>query len=249
MHIRPALPSDEPALVRICTRAFFEEDLFGRVIHPHRHTYPEDVAVFWREQLRAEWIEPRNRIMVAVTSPDADKPTDAPTDAPTDTLTPTGEQIVGLAVWQRQGSDAGVDRIRAEWQDPGAFPPAPTTINRAIAPENKDILERTLPFFKHLWAGDRANTWYLVLCCVDPAVSGRGAGRAVVQWGLDQARSEGVCASVTASAGNEKFYLKCGFDEIVGNACLGEGNPLGEMQTTGGDVLFMWAREVDVRKT
>jgi hypothetical protein len=226
MYIRPALPSDEPAMVRICTRAFFDEDLFGRVIHPHRHTYPEDVAVFWREQLRAEWIEPSNRIMVAVTSPDADA-------AAPDTLTITGEQIVGVAVWQRQGTDAGADRIRAEWQDPGAFPPAPTTLNRAIAPENKDILDRTLPFFKHLWAGDRANTWY----------------RAVVQWGLNQARSEGVCASVTASAGNEKFYLKCGFDEIVGNACLGEGNPLGEMQTTGGDVLFMWARDVDVRKT
>jgi GNAT superfamily N-acetyltransferase len=238
MHIRPALPSDEPALVRICTRAFFDEDLFGRVIHPHRHTYPDDVAVFWREQLRNDWNEPRNRVIVAVTA----------ATAPTDTLTTTGEQIVGVAVWQRQGADAGADKIRAEWQHPGTFPPAPTTVNRALAPENKDILDRTLPFFKHLWAGDRANSWYLALCCVDPAASGRGAGRALVQWGLNQARSEGVCASVTASAGNEGFYLKCGFDEIVGNACVGEGNPLGEMKTTGGDVLFMWAkeREVDV---
>ena len=235
MHIRAAKPSDEPALVRICTRAFFDEDLFGRVIHPHRHEFPDDVSVFWREQLRADWSEPRNRIIVAVAPP---QPSGA-----ADTTVSADEQIVGLAIWQRQGDDAAADKVRAEWEAPGAFPPVTTTLNRALAPENRDILDRAMPFCKDLWAGDRAQTWYLALCCVDPDVSGRGAGRALVEWGLSRARDEGVCASVTASEGNEGFYLKCGFDEVVGNACLGEGNPLGEMQTTGGDVLFMWAKK------
>jgi hypothetical protein len=99
MRIRFARSSDEPVLVDICRRAFFNDDLFGRVIHPHRAQYPEDVSIYWGEWLRVDWENVRNRLIVAV----------APTP-------PTGssETILGLAVWTRQGTDAGAQKIQRE---------------------------------------------------------------------------------------------------------------------------------------
>jgi hypothetical protein len=38
-----------------------------------------------------------------------------------------------------------------------------------------------------------------------------------------------------------RFISSVGYDEIVGNACAGDGNPIGEAGTKGGEVLFMWA--------
>jgi hypothetical protein len=60
--------------------------------------------------------------------------------------------------------------------------------------------------------------------------------------GIRNADAENVHASVTSSEGNEKFYLRCGFDEVVGNACLGDGNPLKEAGARGGDILFRFPR-------
>ena len=74
---------------------------------------------------------------------------------------------------------------------------------------------------------------------MDPDVKGRGAGRLLVRWGLERAEEEGVRASVMASEGSDEFYLKCGFDEVVGNANEGEGNPLQKEDVKGGNILFM----------
>ena len=223
MHLRPAQPSDEPAIARICARAFFDEDLFGRVIHPQRYDFPDDVEIFWHEQVRADWSDARNRVIVAVEHDDSHQ-----------------DRILGLAVWQRQGGDAGAQRIMSEWVDPGAWPALPSTQNRALEPSRKTILQESAPFTKHYWAGANATNWYLSLCCVDPDVKGRGVGRLLVQWGLDRARDEGVKVSVIASDGSDVFYLKCGFDEVVGNANEGEDNPLRKENVKGGKILFMW---------
>jgi GNAT superfamily N-acetyltransferase len=225
--VRLAQTADEPALVDICTRAFLNDDLFGRVIHPYRSQFPDDVPLYWREWLRSDWTNPRNRLIVAVMPA-------SPANGP--------ETILGLAIWQRRGDDVGGQKIQAEYRAPDAFHPAESRVNRALDPARKEILDHAATFSTHLWAGDCAQTWYLVLCCVDPEAERRGAGRALVQWGLGRAREEGVCASVIASEGNAPFYIKCGYDEVVGNACEGIGNPIGEAGTKGGDILFMWAR-------
>lgn len=52
-----------------------------------------------------------------------------------------------------------------------------------------------------------------------------------------------MCASVTASEGNDTFYLRCGFDEVIGDSTEGEGNPLNGV--AGGSVIFMWPRDED----
>ena len=63
-----------------------------------------------------------------------------------------------------------------------------------------------------------------------------GNGRALVQWGLDQAAREGVCASVISADGKERFYQRCGFDREDGTAGQGEGNPLADVP--GGTIFF-----------
>lgn len=224
MHIRLAQPSDEPAIAAICARAFFEEDLFGRVMHPRRAEFPQDVQIFWHEWVRNDWANPRNKVIVAVTTEDDQQ-----------------EKIIGAAIWQRQGDDAGAQKNISTWVDPGTFSALESTDNRALDPSKKTILADSAPYTKHYWAGPCAINWYLSLCCVDPDIKGRGAGRLLVRWGLDRAEDEGVRASVMASEGSDEFYLKCGFNEVTGNANEGEGNPLQKEDVKGGNILFMWA--------
>ncbi|EOA88656.1 uncharacterized protein SETTUDRAFT_107072 [Exserohilum turcica Et28A] len=231
MYLRRAQPSDEPAIASIFTRAFLDEDLFGRVMHPHRKQYPNDMQLFWHEWLRHDWQSPRSRVLVVWR-----RPSEASTE----------EQILGAALWQRQGDDAGAQKVMQESPPPpdaASFPPLQITQNRAADPSKKNIMEAAAPFTKHHWTGSRANNWYLSLCGVDPDFAGHSIGKMLVAWGLDQARQEGIAASVLTSPGTNAFYLKCGFDDIVGNACEGEGNPLAEAGVQGGDVLFMWGKE------
>jgi hypothetical protein len=86
MHLRLAKPSDEPVIVDIC---FLEEDLFGRVIHPYRAQYSNGVQIFWHDWVRNDWANPRNKIIVAVTTAEGSE----------------HEKIIGAAIWQRQGDD------------------------------------------------------------------------------------------------------------------------------------------------
>lgn len=101
MPVRHATPLDQQAMVAICAAAFFDESLFGPVIHPYRHEYPEDVKIFWHDWIWAEWKNPRNIILVATTTENEK------------------EKIVGVIVWQRQGDDEVALKVEAEWVDIG----------------------------------------------------------------------------------------------------------------------------------
>lgn len=90
-------------------------------------------------------------------------------------------------------------------------------------------------FARH-WTGARANSFYLDLLAIDPQYQGQGHGKALVQWGLNQAREEGVCASVVSSAAGYPFYLKMGFVQEAGTVEEGKGNPL--KGRVGGWILF-----------
>jgi GNAT superfamily N-acetyltransferase len=217
----------------ICTRAFFDDDLFGRVIHPQRTTYPNDVQIYWHEWLRHDWASLRSKIMVAVTEPDHER---------------DQERIIGVAIWERQGGDVGAQRALEDFAISGPWPALKSTWNRALDPSKKTILQDSEMYIKQYWAGPCATNWYLALCCVDPEYQQRGCGRLLTSWGLKRAKEEGIRASVIASDGSTDFYLKCGFDEIVGNASRegGEGNPMMKDNVKGGDIMFTWL-ENDVK--
>ena len=112
--------------------------------------------------------------------------------------------------------------------------------NRAANSVNITAYERAIPFFKHHWTGSRADVWNLDVLGVDPNHQKQGHGRYLVAWGLEQAAREGIAASVVSSAGNEQFYMNCGFEVVVGNVTEGEGNPLSGVH--GGAIFFRDSR-------
>jgi hypothetical protein len=101
MTIRPATPADEPAMASLLAEAFFNESLFGQVMHPYRDQYPDDVKIFWSEYLRKQWKMPNERLLVATTTVDGE------------------DKVAGAAVWRRDGDDEGKRRVESEWVDVG----------------------------------------------------------------------------------------------------------------------------------
>lgn len=112
--------------------------------------------------------------------------------------------------------------------------------NRASDPAMEDIIERSYPHFDNIWTGKRAESWYLEALAVHPDYQGRNVGRKLVQWGLEQAEADGVCASVVSAYGKDEFYTKCGFDEQYGSARQGEGNPLADIE--GANIFWKWPK-------
>ena len=112
MPIREARLSDHYAMAVVFGKAFFNEDLFGRIIHPHRDTYPDDVTLYWLRRIREHWFDWRNCFLVVVTK-DCDGK----------------EAIVGVAEWTRQG--AGSKAMELNMFDPRALPfyRVPFTVN------------------------------------------------------------------------------------------------------------------------
>jgi GNAT superfamily N-acetyltransferase len=65
--IRRATWRDLPAIARVCTLAFWDDVLFGRLIHPHRHKYPRDNDLYWLRRLQCAYWDWSHVIFVAVT--------------------------------------------------------------------------------------------------------------------------------------------------------------------------------------
>ncbi|ORY16826.1 acyl-CoA N-acyltransferase [Clohesyomyces aquaticus] len=233
MTIRPARFTDHGAMSTVCCAAFFDENLFGHIMHPHRKEYPDDPALYWHAFVRDSWFDWRTHVFVAVAA---------------DEKNGGKEKVVGVSVWERQGA-GGKEMELSQFDPRNILSPLAKLINRvnailyrnrAIDPSKANILHDGMPFSKHHWDGERGDNWYLSLLAVHPDWHGVGLGKELVEWGIQQADKENVHASVIASDGKEKFYLKCGFDEIVGNACSGEGNPMNGAR--GGDILFRYPK-------
>jgi GNAT superfamily N-acetyltransferase len=115
--------------------------------------------------------------------------------------------------------------------------------DRAANPALLNVFARAKPFVVHHWTGIRARAWSLESLGVKPEYQGKGIGRELVRWGLEKARRDRVAASVVAAFGKERFYRACGFDDIAGNVCDGEGNPMAGFK--GGALLFKDPVSVD----
>jgi len=250
--LRKARFSELPAVARILSLAFWDDQIFGELIHPKRDQYPLDSDLYWLRDARVNYFNPHYEFLVA-TIPD--------------TNSARGETIVGIAEWERLGN--GPRARQRSRLDPSKqlvltlssskndkvftvclgniLKPLMTKAmavherlypNHAISSEYGDIVERAYPFFDSVWSGDRAESWYLSFLAVHPDYQGIGAGKKLTLWGLDQAEQEGVVASVITALGTEEFYRRCGFDETFGCARDGEGNPIADKQ--GLYIMWKW---------
>jgi GNAT superfamily N-acetyltransferase len=102
--------------------------------------------------------------------------------------------------------------------------------NRAADPSRSAFLDTAVANSERYWTGDRAECWDLHVCGVDPKFQGKGVGKLLAQWGVNEAKKEGedVVASVLCGEKNRGFYGKAGLEIQVGGSG-GKG---------GGIVLF-----------
>ena len=86
MHLRTAQLSDLPAIARVWHAAFFDDEIIGDMMHPHRKEHPEDVYWFLLRGLRERYWDWRHQFIVVVTKEENG-----------------GERVVGAADWRRLG--------------------------------------------------------------------------------------------------------------------------------------------------
>lgn len=63
---RLARLSDLPSIARVWYRAFFDDEIIGEIMHPHRNEHPEDVYWFLLRGIRERFWDWRHRFWVVV---------------------------------------------------------------------------------------------------------------------------------------------------------------------------------------
>ncbi|KEQ92784.1 hypothetical protein AUEXF2481DRAFT_42869 [Aureobasidium subglaciale EXF-2481] len=228
MPIRSASFADLLPAAHVCAEAFFDEDLFGQRIHPNRSAFPGDVYLFFLRQLRKDFFDGHNTVMVS---------------HPENQLA----CVTGVAVWTRKGR--GGDRMAASqswsaWFTGRFLLPAYNWLgsliwpNRAADPAMLDVLDRAMPFTEHYWkTPERLENWYLALLGTGPEYQGHGYGKELLKWGIERATEEGICVSLVSANGKDLFYKRYGVDKEAGWASEGgEQNPIHDI--AGGMILF-----------
>jgi GNAT superfamily N-acetyltransferase len=78
------------------------------------------------------------------------------------------------------------------------------------------VLEDPKPLVEHHWSGPKEQNWHLYLLAVHPKHQWRRCGRESVQYDVDKAKEEDVCAFLIAAKGKERFYGSLGLWEWEG---------------------------------
>lgn len=100
MPIREAELRDIRAIAELTAAAFIDEELFGELMHPHRHEHPEHFVAFFERRTRTHWFEHKRAILVS--------------------LDPESGKVVGAADWERQGE--GAQKRELARFDPRPYP-------------------------------------------------------------------------------------------------------------------------------
>ncbi|KAF2188385.1 hypothetical protein K469DRAFT_737677 [Zopfia rhizophila CBS 207.26] len=217
--LRPARLSDLPSIARCWYNAFFDDEVIGDIMHPHRKRFPEDVYWFLLRGIRERFWDWRHQFVVVTVREEG------------------RERIVGSADWRRIG-DGGKER-ELWWGDPRTLICPTLSLyhrlslyifpNRAADPGRSSFLTSAVASSQKHWTGDRAECWDLYTCGVHPDFQGKGVGKILVDWGLQIGDNEGVCASVICGEKNRGFYGKSGLVEDVWEQGKGRSDGSGIM--------------------
>jgi hypothetical protein len=100
VSIRSARYGDLPSIARVMGQAFFDDSLFGDIIHPNRAKYPQDVNLYWLRRAYVDFWNYRWIWLVAVVQD----------------VTSGEDIVVGVAQWERLGS--GGNKMECAIYDP-----------------------------------------------------------------------------------------------------------------------------------
>jgi len=98
---RDAHYSELPAVARVMSLAFWDDHIFGALIHPHRDQYPLDSDLYWLRRARVNFWDYRYKFLVAVVPDERGAGSD---------------RVVGIAQWERLGK--GARTLDCAWYDP-----------------------------------------------------------------------------------------------------------------------------------
>lgn len=136
--LRPARYSELTRIAHISARAFWDDNLFGDLIHPHRKAYPADMALWWLRRARVNFWDWTWHWMVAV---EVRKPqVGAPGKEGSETQ--QEEVVVGAAQWVREGQ--GGKKMQCAWYDPRRCIPDPMDVCLCQPGSEFDIQHRLL---------------------------------------------------------------------------------------------------------
>lgn len=107
IKLRDARYLELPAVAHVMAQAFWEDNLFGELIHPNREQFSDDVDLYWLRRARVNFWDYRWKWLVAV----APNPRSGPGEQP--------EIVVGIAQWARLGDGGKVKECA--WFDPRRF--------------------------------------------------------------------------------------------------------------------------------
>ncbi|KAH8152487.1 uncharacterized protein LAJ45_03327 [Morchella importuna] len=217
--IRTATLADVPRLASISAPALMDDGFYD-VLYPRRREFYDDYLHTWRLKLQKGILSDAVYLV-------------AETDVADESTGRSRKEIVGWIAWQRMGTSAEAERIRAEGQ--GVLKRLEhkllTLTNTYVSPLIRFVL-RTPPdrsadaaalakmearhptFLAETFSGIYAEHWHVLMLVVDPKWQRRGIGQMLVRWGLDRAQKEGVCVGLEASDPGAPMYLKLGFEEI-----------------------------------
>ncbi|KAB5542472.1 acyl-CoA N-acyltransferase [Coniochaeta sp. 2T2.1] len=203
LHLRQATVADVPGMATAGVNAF-EKDEINLNMFPHGPNPTPDRHRADRTRFRAwmtldRMVKPGGVSMIVV---------DDEQDG----------RIAGYAQWLRPAPPEG--------REPD--PPMVTEEEAASAPfetEQKppSFAEETLVEFlvaqkkeeeRVLGPEGKKDVWYLIILAVDPAYQGRGVGKMLVQWGVDQAKAQGKGLFLSATPAGKPFYERIGLEDV-----------------------------------
>ena len=142
--IRLTHADDQFIMASIAARANFDDDLFGKIIHPYREQYPEDMHIYWLRKFRKAWHNPYNLFLVSTVQHNG------------------SELITGMAQWSRRGEHFNeYQALPKECLEP-ALP-----VNRAADPEMENLIERSGSYLPDVWTGKQQSGWRQISYSVD----------------------------------------------------------------------------------
>ncbi|QDS70377.1 hypothetical protein FKW77_009145 [Venturia effusa] len=208
-RVRLATSRDKDGYVH-ATRAGYELDLQFRWRYPYRHDFPDDAVEATGIQFDQALLNEKATVLVAE-PPRLENGTE---------MIDENWIIVAGVVWEW--------KFLTEVED--EHPPigfsGPTSGRRDMNPHRQRL------FITAITAAEKHNLgpeWgpkrlELADCATDPTYHRRGAGRALVEWGLARAKEANVPVSLTASPMGRELYLRLGFRELDFFECEdGEG--------------------------
>jgi hypothetical protein len=100
--LRDARYNELAEIAHVMAQAFWEDNLFGDLIHPHRKMYPNDVDLYWLRRARVNFWDYRWKWLVAVSKDESGR-----------------ETIAGIAQWARLGD--GGRKLECSYLDPRGY--------------------------------------------------------------------------------------------------------------------------------